>query len=251
MAHKHADLYGRYFTAVVGRHYPAPQRERILDLIATAFGVAEGSEELETLHTTINTLEEHEINDVNDCKNYLLVCEIMGEDDEAEAAVTALIDVFGDFERDKRPTYTSHLEWILEMRSAIPRTDALRMENALLEYSTGDIASAVSELKILVNGGDFPALVYLAEISAAEESFEAAYQYLLLMKRTYEKEIEIPAFEALSERIALARAAIGREKAAEIEAAVAALPPFLTADGQTGGIGFGQKTTGKRYTYEH
>ena len=79
----------------------------------------------------------------------------------------------------------------------------------------------------------------------------AAYHYLLLMKRTYEKEIEIPAFEALSERIALARAAIGREKAAKIEAAVAALPPFLTADGQTGGIGFGQKTTGKRYTYEH
>ena len=68
---------------------------------------------------------------------------------------------------------------------------------------------------------------------------------------TYEKEIELPPFEALSERISLARAAIGREKAAVIEAAVAALPPFLTADGQTGGIGFGQKTTGKRYTYEY
>ena len=120
-------------------------------------------------------------NDVNDCKNFLLVCEIMGEDDESEAAVTALIDVFGDCERDKRPTYTSHLEWILEMRSAMPRTDAIRMENALLEYSTGDIASAISELKILVNGGDFPALVYLAEISAAEG-------YLLVIREENEGE---------------------------------------------------------------
>ena len=251
MAHKHADLYGRYFSAVVGRHYPAPQRERILSLIATAFGVEHGGEELEQLLATVRSIEEHEINDENDCKNFLLVCEIMGEDDEAQAAVTALIDVFSDFERDKRPTYASHLEWILEMRSTLPRTEALRMENAMLKYSTGDIASTVTELEFLVNSGDFPALAYLAEISANEEKFEAAYHYLLLMKRTYEKEIELLPFEALAERIALARAAIGRERAAAIEEKVAALPPFLTADGLAGGIGFGQKTTTKRYTYEH
>ena len=251
MAHKHADLYGRYFSAVVGRHYPAAQRDRILSLIASAFGVTPDSEEMEVLQTTVHTVEENEINDENDCKNFLLVCEIMGEDDEAQAAVTALADVFDDFERENRPTYASHLEWILEMRSALPRTEALRMENAMLEYSTGDIASTITELEILVNSGDFPALVYLAEISADEEKYEAAYHYLLLIKRTYEKEIEIPSFEALPERISLARAAIGREKAAEIEAKVAALPPFLTADGQVGGIGFGQKTTTKRYTYEY
>lgn len=251
MAHKHADLYGRYFSAVVGRHYPAPQRERILSLIATAFGVEHGGEELELLLSTVRAIEDHDINDENDCKNFLLVCEIMGEDDEAQAAVTALGDVFAELEREKRPTYASHLEWILEMRSALPRTDELRMENAMLEYSTGDIASTVKELEVVVNGGSFPALAYLAEISANEEKFEAAYHYLLLMKRTYEREIEIPPFEALSERIALARAAIGRERAAAIEAKVMALPPFLTADGTAGGIGFGQKTTTKRYTYEH
>lgn len=251
MAHKHADLYGRYFSAVVGRHYPAPQRERILTLIATAFGVERDGEELELLLSTVRAIEEHEINDANDCKNFLLVCEIMGEDDEAQAAVTALEDVFGDFAREKRPTYASHLEWILEMRSAFPRTEALRMENAMLEFSTGDIASTVEELKILVNGGNFPALAYLAEISADEERFDAAYHYLLLLRRTYEKEIEIPPFEVLSERLSLARSAIGRARAAEIEAAVEALPPFLTADEFAGGIGFGQKTTGRRYTYEH
>lgn len=251
MAHKHADLYGRYFNAVVGRHYPAAQRERILSLIASAFGVARDSDEMDTLLTTVRSIEEHEINDENDCKNFLLVCEIMGEDDEAQAAVTALCDVFNDFEREKRPSYASHLEWILEMRSALPRTEPLRLENAMLEYSTGDISSAISELEILVNSGDFPALVYLAEISAAEEKFEAAYHYLLLIKRTYDTEIELSPFEALSERLALARTAIGREKAAAIEAKITALPPFLTADGQVGGIGFGQKTTTKRYTYEH
>ena len=251
MAHKHADIYGRYFAAVVGRHYPAPQRERILSLVASAFGVARDSEEMELIVSATNTVAEHGINDLNDCKNFLLVCEIMGEDDEAQAAVIALADVYEDFERENRPTYGSHLEGILEMRSAFPRTEALRMENALLEYSTGDIASTVSELEILVNCGDFPALVYLAEISANEEKFEAAYHYLLLMKRTYEKEIEIPPFEALSERLSLARAAIGRSAAAGIEAAVEALPPFLSAGGQTGGIGFGQKTTGRKYTYEY
>ena len=110
MAHKHADLYGRYFNAVVGRHYPAAQRERILSLIASAFGVARDSDEMDTLLTTVRSIEEHEINDENDCKNFLLVCEIMGEDDEAQAAVTALCDVFNDFEREKRPSYASHLE---------------------------------------------------------------------------------------------------------------------------------------------
>ena len=251
MTHKHADLYGRYFAAVVGRHYPAPQRERILALIATSFGVLRYGEELEEILSAIKTIEENEINDENDCKNYLLVCAIMGESDEAKAAVTALSAVFSDLEREKRPIYSSHLKWILSMRSTFPRTDAIRMENAILEYSTGDIASAVKELKSLVNNGDFQALTYLAQISADEERFEAAYHYLLLLKRTYEKEIEIPPFEALSERISLARAAIGREKAAQIEAAVAALPPFLSADEFAGGIGFGQKTTGKRYTYEY
>lgn len=142
---------------------------------------------------------------------------------------------------------------MLELRShSGSYTEEQRLDNALLEYSTHDAASAMAELRVLVNLGSFPALAYLACIAEEEELYEDAFHYLQLLKRTYVQEVEISPFPALGHRLAALAERIGPERAKEIAKKIDALPPFLTTQG-TGlsSIGFGGNVTQRRYTYEH
>ena len=248
----HTDLYERYFDATFGRHYPDRQRTRILHLIASSFGVAAETEEYDAIFAAAAEVEAQDIDDLNDAKNYLLVCELLNSEPEVTDAAEQLVTVLTAHARQNRPTYSSHLDWVLELRSnSAQYTEEERLDNALLEYSTHDTDTAMSELRILVNQGSFAALAYLAFISEEVELYEDAFHYLQLLKRTYVQEVELSPFAALGRRIASLTERIGKETAARIVKKIDALPPFLTSTGVgLTSIGFGNAAQ-RRYTYEH
>ncbi|MBR7095116.1 MAG: hypothetical protein IKC73_02745 [Clostridia bacterium] len=249
----YTDLYERYFSATAGRHYPDAQRHRIRDLIAKSLGVTEDDTALHTVERTLDTVEEQNIRSHIEAQNFLLVCNLVGDDPEVTAAAKTLVDVYEEMEfrtRQSGEIFSSHLEWVLSIRSDMAPSPEHRMDNALLEYSTGDLENAARELRILVNGGSFPAVAYLAAVTAEQGSTAEAYYYALLLVKTYEREVEIKPHRGLRLRAAALRAALTEEEAERIEKRVAKLPPFLTSDTTVAGIGFGEATT-RRFTYEH
>lgn len=249
----YTDLYERYFSATAGRHYPDSQRHRIRDLIAKSLGVTEDDQALRTVERTLDTVEEQSIRSHTEAQNFLLVCNLVGDDPEVTAAAKTLVDVYEEMQfrtRNSGEIFSSHLEWVLSIRSDLAPSDEHRMDNALLEYSTGDLENAARELRTLVNSGSFPAVAYLAVVAAEQGSTAEAYHYSLLLIKTYEKEVEIKPHRGLALRAAALREALPAEEAERIERRIAKLPPFLTADTAVAGIGFGEATT-RRFTYEH
>ena len=249
----YTDLYERYFSATAGRHYPDAQRHRIRDLIAKSLGVTEDDDALHTVQRTLDTVEEQNIRSHIEAQNFLLVCNLIGDDPEVTAAAKTLVDVYEEMEfrtRNSGEIFSSHLEWVLSLRSDLAPSGARRMDNALLEYSTGDLENAARELRTLVNGGSFPAVAYLAVVAAEQGNAGEAYHYSLLLLKVYEQEVEIKPYRGLKLRAAALRVALPEEEAVRIEKRVAKLPPLLTADTSVAGIGFGEATT-RRFTYEH
>lgn len=246
---KHYDLYEKYYRATVGKFFTKDQCRRLLSLLAASFGMEFSATEYSAVLGAIDTIEAHDITGFIESKNFHLLCEILEEDPEVICAATALSAVFEDLTARHAPHYTGLVERTIALRTAMPRTNEVRRELAYLEYALADLADAKEEFAALCERGDFDSVAHLAYLAMEEGDHEAAFYYLLLLRRIYERELELAPEGWIENRLAFAEGQLAPRRAAELRERVSHLPPFLTGDGNRGGIGFAPSST-RRFSYE-
>ena len=252
MTGNYYELFEQYYRTTVGKFYTKEQCRRLLALLAGSNGMELDSEDFATVTAAVDTVESYDVSGFVESKNFQLLCDMLEEPPAVITAATALTAVFEELARGTTPHYASLVERTIALRTAVPRTNEVRLALAYLECALGDEEDTRKELVALCDRGSFPALGHLAFLSLNTGDYEGALHYHLLLERVYVRELELPAAPWVLSRLALAESKLKKSRADEIRKKVEALPAFLTGgDGAPGSIGFNPTATARRFSYEH
>ena len=252
MTGNYYELFEQYYRTTVGKFYTKEQCRRLLALLAGSNGMELDSEDFAAVTAAVDTVESYDVSGFVESKNFQLLCDILEEAPAVITAATALTAVFEELSRGGAPHYASLVERTIALRTAVPKTNDVRLALAYLECALGDEEDTHRELVALCDRGSFQALGHLAFLSLRAGDFEGALHYHLLLERVYERELELPAADWILRRLALAEGKLKKNRADEIRARVASLPTFLaTGDGAPGSIGFNPTAAVRRFSYEH
>ena len=250
MNHQHYDLFEKYYRITVGKFYTKGQCRRLLSLLAASNGMELSAEEYAAILSAVDTVEAHDVSGFVESKNFQLLCDMLEEPPTVITAATALAAVFEEMQRNQAPRYSSLVDRAIALRTAVPRTNEVRMQLAYLEYALGDIDDAMVHLAELVDRSCFEAIGHLAFLSMEKGDSEGAYHYLLLLERIHTVELELEPAPWIRNRIAYLAACVPPQKMAAIRENIAKMPPFLTGGIGGGAIGFNPATV-RRFAYEH
>lgn len=252
MTGNYYELFEQYYRTTVGKFYTKEQCRRLLALLAGSNGMELDSEDFAAVSLAVDTVEGYDITGFVESKNFQLLCDVLEEAPAVITAATALTAVFEELSRGSIPHYASLVERTIALRTAVPKTNEVRLALAYLECALGDEEDTRKELVELCDRGSFRALGHLAFLSHRAGDFEGALHYHLLLERVYVRELELPAAPWILSRIALAEGKLRKSRAAEIRKKVEALPTFLSGgDTAPGSIGFNPTAAARRFSYEH
>lgn len=221
MQHTYYELYKNYYNTVLGRFYNKKQRRRLLNLFAAGCGLDPKSEEYRSVFQTADRLEEQEIHDAMDCKNFKLICRISGEDPMMILAVSALSACYDEYAYTQKKVYLGPVEWRSAVYTASPKTRENRLEIAYIEYANGKLESAVEGFRSLANEGNIAVIEHLCYILSEEmRSKEAAY-YTALLQEIYTQYLKLEVPQWLEGYKTLAFAGLSAAEAKEIRTSVA------------------------------
>lgn len=252
MTRKHYSLFEKYYRTTVGKFYTKEQCHRLLALLAASHGMDSSTDAYQQVKNAVDTVEAYDITGFVDSKNFQLLCDILEEDVEVITAATALSAVYEDITNRKTPHFAGLVERTIALRTAVPRTNEVRLELAYLEYALGDLEDAEEELCALVDHSCFDAISHLACLKLEMGDDAAAYHYLTLLDKIYEQELELTTDAWIRDRAAALEKKLPASTAAKIRENVRRLPKFLTVEESAGSpIGFNPLLTTRRFTYEH
>ncbi|MBR5143832.1 MAG: hypothetical protein IKW53_02165 [Clostridia bacterium] len=252
MQDKHYDLFLEYFDAVVGRHYSSKQRARLLALLLGSHGIYKGSEEFARISDAIARMDEQNINDITDSKNYKLFCDILDSAEDIKLSAAALVEIYTRLstQSQTRPAM-SYLDWVISLRTANPKTEDIAMEIAYFEYASGNVDEAVSELQALVNDGSIVAVHHLAFIYLDCQEYKEAYYYFSLLESIYTKRLRVPAPDGIQESIRTARYNISSESIHSIDSDIERRGAEFPLTKTKGRVTVGFLSSERRFTYEY
>ena len=246
------ELFEQYYRTTVGKFYTKEQCRRLLALLAGSNGMELDSEDFATVSAAVDTVESYDISGFVESKNFQLLCDMLEEPPAVISAATALTAVFEELSRAGTPHYASLVERTIALRTAVPKTNEVRLALAYLECALGDEEDTHRELVALCDRGSFAALSHLAFLSHRAGDHEASLHYHLLLERVYVKELELAVAPSVARRLALAEGKLKKSRIAEIREHVKALPAFLTCgESAPGSIGFNPTANARRFSYEH
>ena len=252
MQNKHYELFLEYFDAVIGRHYLPEQRQRLLTLLLGSHGIYRGSDEFINVSRAIAAVDEQNIRDITDSKNYKLLCDIRDSDEDVCLAAAALVDVYKRLESSSdQQQPMSYLDWIISLRTANPKNEDIAMEIAYFEYASGNNTQAIEELSTLVNDGSIVAIHHLAFIYLDVSEYNKAYYYFSLLRIIYSKRLRIPAPAYITRSIALAKSNMQSESISDIDRDVEKRGNEFPLSKSNGRVTVGFLGTERRYTYEY
>ena len=130
-------------------------------------------------------MDEQNIKDATDSRNYKLLCDILDSDEDVCLSAAALVEIYNRLGGKSDHLSMSYLDWIIHLRTATPKTEDISMEIAYFEYASDNVPEAIAELQALVNDGSIVAVHHLAFIYLDGKEYEEAYYYFSLLKTIY------------------------------------------------------------------
>lgn len=196
-------------------------------------------------------MDEQNINDITDSKNYKLFCDILDSEDDLKLSAAALVEIYTRMSSQPQHRPMSYLDWIISLRTANPKTEDIAMEIAYFEYASGNISEAISELQTLVNDGSIVAVHHLAFIYLECKEYDQAYYYFSLLNSIYTKRLRVPAPEGMNESIGIAKSNITPESIQSIDRDVEKRGSEFPLSKSKGRVTVGFLSSERRFTYEY
>ncbi len=223
----------------MGKFFSDEQCRKILRILILTSGIEEGSKEYASIVSAVRTLDDENITNYNESKNYSIMNGIYSDDSEKKQAINALVATYKYVSEGRSEVYDDMISWIVALRRATSDQIDTKMELALFEYSRGNVDEATTELKKLANDGALYAIELLACIRLEAEDAEGAAYYYAVMKKIYETELHTSLPAAIYDRINDLKTKISPQSSAEIAKTVEALPKYFGAGTASGkSIGF-------------
>jgi tetratricopeptide (TPR) repeat protein len=167
------EVYRKYFGATWGRFYSLEQRERLLELFASAHGALTEGGVVPEIKRTVEQIESFRLTNLIECRNLILIFNVQGEEGDLMIALGVLQDLIENRRAAGEAVYVTARDWHM---AVYDERKPLALEQAFIACSDGDYEQAI---KILEKQNEsLETVEYLAVLHSEQGNAEKAYYYL-------------------------------------------------------------------------
>jgi tetratricopeptide (TPR) repeat protein len=176
------EVFERFYAMTANRFYSSAEQSRLLALAAASYGIRKNTYEFSSIYETVATVNRIGVDNLTDCKNFLLITDSLPGKKELINAVQAkklYLERTGSSEYS-RPA--NAVEWKTGAYRDQHSSSSAKLEVAYIEYARGNIESAAALFeKVADEDANLFALEYAGILCYEMQDYkEALYRFFTL-----------------------------------------------------------------------
>ena len=137
------EVFEKFYAITATRFYSAKEQDKLIALIASSYGVHDNTDEFKSIADTVASVRYIGVEDLTECKNFLLITDSLPGKKELIKAVRAKKNYLERMARTGVVAYANAIDW----RTSVYRDQSVspeaKLEVAYIEYARGNSENAV------------------------------------------------------------------------------------------------------------